>query len=182
MLTFSHNLGRTKAAGLVYGCYGKPNCISNIPYGPKVLAEQRCSQSQRIGRQCLPKTPSRTTSEAIVDSTFPSRRMRVPSWIWGRETRKYGRERKRKEEQRLRVKRETAHLAVFTTISLSPPTIKPLFRQWMATGKKNWLGAAIRYCMYIYLGSAELALKVHELRYKQYREVCTRAPPSPDGM
>lgn len=51
---------------------------------PKASAKQKRSRSQRIERHCLPKTPSRTTSEAIVDSTFPSRRIRVQSWIWGK--------------------------------------------------------------------------------------------------
>lgn len=41
-----------------------------------------------------------------------------------------------KEEKSWRIKREAANYVAFTTISLSPPTIKSRFRLW-AIGKKK---------------------------------------------
>jgi hypothetical protein len=42
-----------------------------------------------------------------------------------------------KEEKGPRIKREAANYVAFTTISLSPPTIKSRFRLWAAIGKKK---------------------------------------------
>jgi hypothetical protein len=96
-------------------------------------------QSKSAGgkRVCLPKTPSRTTSEAIVDSTFPSRRIRDLGWIWEEGTKTSRREGRGKEEENSRTKREAASYAVLTTISLSPPAISPRFRLWTVMGKKK---------------------------------------------